>query len=125
MPAPLQKPVGVRQRGSRRPECRRPTEEPHDRFVPASAPPTRLIETEEDVTPFVPCMLARTPDMRLRAVLMAASRHLHAFVREARPTEPDFELAIRWLRDVGQACTDSHNEMVLPAERWAPRRWWT
>jgi catechol 1,2-dioxygenase len=83
--------------------------------TPAS-PPTRLIRTEDDVTPFVQAMLSATPDPRLREVLVAAAAHLHAFIREVRPTEPEFELAIRWLRDVGQACTDSHNEMVLAAD---------
>ena len=83
---------------------------------PTHTPPTRLIHTEEDVTPFVQAMLAGTPDPRLREVLLSAVRHLHAFVREVRPTEPEFEQAIRWLTEVGQACTDSHNEMVLAAD---------
>ena len=61
-------------------------------------------------------MLSRTPDPRLREVLVSAVAHLHAFIREIRPTEAEFALAIRWLRDVGQACTDSHNEMVLAAD---------
>jgi catechol 1,2-dioxygenase len=86
------------------------------RMTVPTTPPTRLIQTEEDVTPFVQGLLSRTPDPRLREVLLSAVAHLHAFIREVRPTEPEFELAIRWLRDVGQACTDSHNEMVLAAD---------
>jgi catechol 1,2-dioxygenase len=78
--------------------------------------PKRLIRTEAEVTPFVQAMLSRTPDPRLREVLVSAVAHLHAFIREIRPTEAEFDLAIRWLRDVGQACTDSHNEMVLAAD---------
>lgn len=78
--------------------------------------PKRLIRTEAEVTPFVQAMLSRTPDPRLREVLVSAAAHLHAFIREIRPTEAEFDLAIRWLRDVGQACTDSHNEMVLAAD---------
>ncbi len=84
--------------------------------TPDKTLPDSLILTEDDVTPFVRTMLARTPDPRLREVLLSAATHLHAFIREIRPTEPEFELAIRWLRDVGQACTDSHNEMVLAAD---------
>ncbi len=79
----------------------------------ALATPTRLIETEEDVTPFVSAFMARTPDPRLREIMLSATKHLHAFVREVRPTEAEYEAALSWLVSVGKTCDDSHNEMVL------------
>ena len=40
-------------------------------------------------------------------------RHLHAFAREVRPTEDEFERGLEFLAAVGKACTDTHNEAVL------------
>ncbi|GLR57464.1 hypothetical protein GCM10007919_21890 [Rhizobium indigoferae] len=40
-------------------------------------------------------------------------KHLHAFVREVRLTEPEFREATAVLNEIGQLQTDSHNEFVL------------
>ncbi|WP_216849166.1 dioxygenase [Pimelobacter simplex] len=56
---------------------------------------------------------AGTPDLRHRAVLDAVTRHVHALVRELRPTLAEWEDAIGFLTAVGQKCDDTRQEFVL------------
>jgi catechol 1,2-dioxygenase len=52
-------------------------------------------------------------DARLRQVAEALVRHLHAFAREVRLTEDEFDLGIEFLNRIGQASHDLHNEAIL------------
>jgi hydroxyquinol 1,2-dioxygenase len=52
-------------------------------------------------------------DPRLREVLTAAARHLHAFVAEVRPSTEEWLEAIRFLTAVGQKCTETRQEFIL------------
>ncbi|MBD0274872.1 MAG: catechol 1,2-dioxygenase [Acetobacteraceae bacterium] len=73
-----------------------------------------VIEGQESVTAAVlEAMNRRDQDPRLRQVMEALVRHLHAFAREVRPTEEEFERGIEFLAAVGKNCTDTHNEAVL------------
>lgn len=54
-----------------------------------------------------------TADPRLRDLLAALTRHLHAFVRETEPTMEEWEQAIGFLTATGQTCTDTRQEFVL------------
>lgn len=54
-----------------------------------------------------------TPDPRLREILGALVRHLHAFARETRLTEAEWFEGIRFLSDTGQACTATRQEFIL------------
>jgi hydroxyquinol 1,2-dioxygenase len=74
-----------------------------------------IIDNECDVTTAVLAEAARTPDARLRELLTAAVTHLHAFVREARLTEPEFQKLCALIARAGQITTASHNEVVLGA----------
>lgn len=47
---------------------------------------------------------ARTPDPRLRHLMQALVRHLHAFVSEVEPSEAEWMAAIRFLTETGQTC---------------------
>jgi len=58
-------------------------------------------------------VMEQTADDRLREILTALVKHLHAFVREVRLTEPEFREATAVLNEIGQLQTDSHNEFVL------------
>lgn len=60
-------------------------------------------------------VLARTdtPDTRFTEVISATVRHLHAFIREVRPTEEEWLRGIDFLVRTGQACTPSRNEVIL------------
>jgi hydroxyquinol 1,2-dioxygenase len=74
-----------------------------------------IIETQADVTRAVLAEIARAPDARFRAVMTAAVQHLHAFVRDANLTEPEFRQACAIVARLGQLTTPSHNEVVLAA----------
>ncbi|MBX4966944.1 intradiol ring-cleavage dioxygenase [Rhizobium binae] len=73
------------------------------------------IRTESELTPAVLAVMNRTRDPRLREILVAMVKHLHAFVREVRLSEAEFREATAVLNEIGQLQTDSHNEFVLMA----------
>jgi protocatechuate 3,4-dioxygenase beta subunit len=52
-------------------------------------------------------------DERLQTIVEAATRHLHAFVREVGLTHSEWDAGIRFLTAVGQTCTPERQEMVL------------
>jgi protocatechuate 3,4-dioxygenase beta subunit len=72
-----------------------------------------ILKNESQVTEAVLEAMAPTPDDRLRDVMAAFVRHIHAFVREVRPTEQEFEFGLGFLNAIGQATNDQHNEAVL------------
>src|SRR4051795_3769637 len=74
-----------------------------------------IIERHEDVTPAVLAVMRRTTDPRLREIMTSLASHLHAFVRDVGLTEDEFQSAAAILNEMGQATTDTHNEMVLMA----------
>jgi catechol 1,2-dioxygenase len=74
-----------------------------------------IIETQEDVTRAVLAETHRTPDARTRELLELLVKHLHAFVREARLTEREFQAAIGLVNAIGQQTSASHNEAMLLA----------
>lgn len=74
-----------------------------------------IIHDEQDVTATVLAEVARTPDARLREILTAAVTHLHAFVRDARLTEAEFQQLCGVIARAGQLTDASHNEVVLAA----------
>src|SRR4051812_3007204 len=74
-----------------------------------------IIETQEDVTRAVLGEMHRTPDARTKEILSLLVRHLHAFVREAKLSEKEFQEAIGYLNAIGKHTTPSHNEAMLLA----------
>ena len=74
-----------------------------------------IIETQDDVTGAVLQEMHRTPDPRSREILGALVRHLHAFAREVKLTEREFQEAIGHVNAIGQRTTASHNEAMLVA----------
>ncbi|WP_329544147.1 intradiol ring-cleavage dioxygenase [Streptomyces sp. NBC_01356] len=70
-------------------------------------------EYTADLTGEVVDSLQRTADPRLRELLSALTRHLHAFVRETEPTMAEWERAIGFLTATGQMCTDTRQEFIL------------
>jgi catechol 1,2-dioxygenase len=57
--------------------------------------------------------MSRTEDPRLREIMSALVNHLHAFAREVRLTEVEWEFAIDYLLRIGRATSEKKNEMVL------------
>jgi hydroxyquinol 1,2-dioxygenase len=74
-----------------------------------------IIDRQEDVTTAVLSEVERTPDPRLRELLSALVRHLHAFAREVRLTEEELRAAAASVVALGQHSTDTHNEAILMA----------
>jgi protocatechuate 3,4-dioxygenase beta subunit/predicted enzyme related to lactoylglutathione lyase len=74
-----------------------------------------IIRNQEDVTAAVLGEMHRTPDARTKEILSSLVTHLHAFVRETRLTEREFQEAIGYLNAIGQKTTPSHNEAMLMA----------
>jgi catechol 1,2-dioxygenase len=74
-----------------------------------------IIRTEQDVTAAALAEATRTPDARLREILVAAVTHLHGFVRDAKLTETELRQICSLIARAGQLTTESHNEVVLAA----------
>ncbi len=74
-----------------------------------------IIRDEVQLTEAVLAETERTSDPRVRQILQALIRHLHAFAREVRLTEQEFDQAINWVTALGQRTTESHNETRLIA----------
>lgn len=70
-------------------------------------------ETERALVEEVVRSFDGTQDDRLRELLQALVRHSHAFVREVRLTEQEWEAAIRFLTAVGHITDDRRQEFVL------------
>jgi protocatechuate 3,4-dioxygenase beta subunit len=67
----------------------------------------------DKITDAVIAQMATTPDPRLREVMEAAVRHLHAFAREVKLTPDEWLRGIAFLTAVGQACTPYRQEFIL------------
>jgi len=68
---------------------------------------------EQELTETVVASFAGTPDERLRTLMTALTRHLHAFAREVRLTEPEWAAAIGFLTDAGHITDDRRQEFIL------------
>lgn len=77
---------------------------------------TAIIEKLADVTPAVLRAMAGTDNTRLRTVMEAFVRHMHAFAHEVKLTEAEYDVGIDFLNRIGQATHDSHNEGILFAD---------
>jgi catechol 1,2-dioxygenase len=73
------------------------------------------IAHQQDVTPAVLEVMARTRDPRLREIMTSLITHLHGFVRDVRLTEAEFRDATAILNEIGALASDTHNEFVLMA----------
>jgi catechol 1,2-dioxygenase len=75
-----------------------------------------IIQDEGQVTDAVRAAMAQTPNARLRTIMDALVRYLHAFVREVRPTDEEWEQGLAFVTGLGQATNDTHNETILAAD---------
>jgi hydroxyquinol 1,2-dioxygenase len=70
-------------------------------------------QREQDLVDRVVASFAQTPDPRLRELMGAVVRHLHAFLREVRLTEAEWTTAIEFLTAVGHITDDRRQEFIL------------
>jgi protocatechuate 3,4-dioxygenase beta subunit len=75
-----------------------------------------IIDGADSVTAIVKAMMRTTGDERIKQIVDAFVEHSHAFLREVRLTDQEFEQGLEFLKAVGQACDDKHNEVVLLAD---------
>ncbi len=68
---------------------------------------------QDTITQAVIARLAGTPDARLKEVMTNLVQHLHAFARETRLTEAEWQAGIEFLTAVGQHCAADRQEFVL------------
>src|SRR6478672_1874981 len=68
---------------------------------------------EDNLTAAVVARLKDTKDKRLREIMTAAVKHLHAFAREVHLTEEEWFEGIKYLTAVGQKCDDKRQEFIL------------
>jgi catechol 1,2-dioxygenase len=76
----------------------------------------QLPTTPESILPLVIQAMSRTPDARLRELMASLTSHLHAFILETQVTEEEFERAVKFLIDIGQATGEKTNEVILAAD---------
>jgi len=74
-----------------------------------------IIQRQEDVTPAVIDAYKNIEDPRLREIMASLVKHLHAFARDVRLTEEEFETAVQYIARLGQMTDEKHNEVVLMA----------
>nr|WP_296064332.1 intradiol ring-cleavage dioxygenase [uncultured Actinoplanes sp.] len=68
---------------------------------------------ESQLTERVVASFDNTPDPRLKELMQALTRHLHAFVREVRLTEGEWQQAIKFLTETGHITDDRRQEFIL------------
>ncbi len=72
-----------------------------------------IIDSVDDVTPVVVASIAKTKDARAKEIMESFIRHIHAFARDVRLTEEEWEIGIDFLNRIGKQTTGTHNEGVL------------
>jgi hydroxyquinol 1,2-dioxygenase len=69
--------------------------------------------TEDDITAEVLRRFERTPDSRLREIMLSLTKHIHAFAKDVRLSEDEWFQAIQYLTATGQMCSDKRQEFIL------------
>lgn len=72
--------------------------------------------TRDNITDQVAEVFKNTPDPRLREVMTSLVKHLHAFIREVEPTDPEFEMGCEFLVSLGKATSEKKNEVILASD---------
>lgn len=70
-------------------------------------------DTETSLTAAVSAQFAKTPDPRLRELLLSLTSHLHAFARETALTFDEWHQGIEFLTRTGHMCKDGRQEFIL------------
>ncbi|GAA3785381.1 dioxygenase [Streptomyces phyllanthi] len=68
---------------------------------------------EKDLVDKVVASFETAQDPRLKQLMQALTRHLHAFLREVRLTEAEWDAAIRFLTAAGHITDDKRQEFIL------------
>jgi hypothetical protein len=71
---------------------------------------------ERTLTAEVLKRVGRAPEARTRKVMQSLVKHLHAFVREVRPTQAEWFQGIQFLTATGHMCDDKRQEFILMSD---------
>ena len=80
---------------------------------PAPEPGSEQERREAQVLEEVLASFAGTPDARLKEVMEKLVTHLHAFIRDVRLTQDEWDDAIAFLRAAGDITNDARQEFIL------------
>jgi hydroxyquinol 1,2-dioxygenase len=69
--------------------------------------------TPDTITDAVIDQMATTPDPRMKEIMAAAVKHLHAFAREVNLTPGEWIKGIEFMTMVGKTCTAARQEFIL------------
>jgi len=72
--------------------------------------------SEKTLTAEVLKRVGKAPDARTRKVMQSLVKHLHAFVREVRPTQEEWFQGIQFLTATGRMCDDKRQEFILMSD---------
>jgi hydroxyquinol 1,2-dioxygenase len=72
--------------------------------------------SEKTLTAEVLKRVSKAPDKRTRQVMQSLVKHLHAFVREVRPTQEEWFQGIQFLTRTGHMCDDKRQEFILMSD---------
>ncbi len=75
-----------------------------------------IVDDAGSITAVVLAAMNPTDDARLKQIVGALVRHAHAFFREVKLTDREFDQGIEFVKAIGQATVDDHNEVVLCAD---------
>lgn len=76
-------------------------------------PDAHGVDREDRITAEVLASFDAAPNPRLRAVMQALVRHSHAFAREVRLTEAEWQQAVTFLTEAGEITDDDRQEFIL------------
>lgn len=77
---------------------------------------TMIIKNQTQLTQAVMHVMATSgDDPRFQEIMTSLVKHLHAFIKEVKLTEREFQLGVEQIIKMGQQCNDAHNEVVLMA----------
>ena len=72
--------------------------------------------SEKTLTAEVLKHVGKAPDARTKKVMQSLVKHLHAFVREVRPTQEEWFQGIQFLTQTGHMCDDKRQEFILMSD---------
>ena len=72
--------------------------------------------SEKTLTAEVLKRVGKAPNARTRKVMQSLVKHLHAFVREVRPTQEEWFQGIQFLTATGHLCDDKRQEFILMSD---------
>jgi protocatechuate 3,4-dioxygenase beta subunit len=75
-----------------------------------------IVDDPDAITEVVLTAMNKTDNPRLKVIVDALVRHAHAFFREVQLTDQEFEQGLEFVKAIGQATVDDHNEVVLCAD---------